>query len=215
MRGVASDGRRETQPIGPTLCPIPREPGRERGSQRLDETLLIQRVLDGDAAAERALYDAHVERVYRLCYRMANGDAHLAQDFTQETFVRAFDRLAEFRGEAALSTWLHTIGVSVTLNGMRKVKRTRERETDLETAGDVGTTTRQAEPDLKTRLKGAIEALPERYKVVFVMYDMEGYTHEEIGRALDMPTGTSKARLSRARARLREALAEFAGEWAT
>lgn len=181
----------------------------------MDETLLIQRVLDGDAAAERALYDTHVDRVYRLCYRMANGEADLAQDFTQEAFVRAFDRLAEFRGEAALSTWLHTIAVSVTLNGMRKVKRTRERETELDTVGEIGTTTRHAEPDLKTRLKGAIEALPERYKVVFVMYDMEGYTHEEIGRALDMPAGTSKARLSRARARLREALAEFAGEWAT
>jgi RNA polymerase sigma-70 factor (ECF subfamily) len=172
-------------------------------------------VLEGDGAAERALYDAHVDRVYRLCHRMANGDSDLAQDFTQEAFVRAFDRLGEFRGEAALSTWLHTIAVSVTLNGMRKVKRTRERETELEVVGDIGRTPRHAEPDLKSRLRGAIAALPERYRVVFVMYDMEGYTHEEIGRVLDMPAGTSKARLSRARARLREALAEFAGEWAT
>ena len=181
----------------------------------MDEKLLIQRVLDGDAAAERALYDAHVDRVYRLCYRMANGDADLAQDFTQESFVKAFDRLADFRGEAALSTWLHAIAVSVSLNGMRKVKRTRERETELEVVGDIGTMPRQAEPDLKSRLRGAIDALPERYKVVFVMYDMEGYTHEEIGQVLDMPAGTSKARLSRARAKLRDALAEFAGEWAT
>lgn len=181
----------------------------------MDEKLLIQRVLEGDGAAERALYDAHVDRVYRLCHRMANGDGDLAQDFTQEAFVRAFDRLAEFRGEAALSTWLHAIAVSVSLNGMRKVKRTNERETTLELVGDVASTRREAEPDLKTRLRGAIDALPERYKVVFVMYDMEGYTHEEIGRVLDMPSGTSKARLSRARAKLRESLAEFAGEWAT
>lgn len=181
----------------------------------MDEKQLIQRVLAGDAASERVLYDAHVDRVYRLCNRMSNGDGDLAQDFTQETFVRAFDRLADFRGEAALSTWLHSIAVSVSLNGMRKVKRTRERETELDVVGDIGTTSREAEPDLKTRLRGAIDALPERYKVVFVMYDMEGYTHEEIGNVLDMPTGTSKARLSRARARLREALAEFAGEWAT
>lgn len=181
----------------------------------MDERQLIQRVLAGDAAAERDLYDAHVDRVYRLCHRMANGEGDLAQDFTQETFVRAFDRLGTFRGDAALSTWLHAIAVSVSLNGMRRVKRVRERETELDVVGDVGATTRNAEPDLKSRLRGAIDALPERYKVVFVMYDMEGYTHEEIGQALDMPAGTSKARLSRARARLREALAEFAGEWAT
>lgn len=188
---------------------------RERGPVDLDEKLLIRRVLDGDAGAERELYDQHVDRVYRLCHRMANGDGDLAQDFTQEAFVRAFGRLADFRGEAALGTWLHAIAVSVALNGMRKVKRHRDRETELDVVGDVGTTPRHAEPDLKQRLRGAIDALPERYKVVFVMYDVEGYTHEEIGRVLDMPAGTSKARLSRARARLREALAEFAGEWAT
>lgn len=181
----------------------------------LDEKLLIRRVLAGDASAERELYDQHVDRVYRLCYRMANGDADLAQDFTQESFFRAFDRLGDFRGEAALSTWLHSIAVSVALNGMRKVKRHRERETELDGVREMGSATRHAEPDLKQRLRGAIEALPERYKVVFVMYDVEGYTHEEIGRVLDMPAGTSKARLSRARAKLREALAEFAGEWAT
>ena len=181
----------------------------------VDEKLLIRRVLDGDAGAERALYDQHVDRVYRLCHRMANGDADLAQDFTQESFVRAFDRLADFRGEAALSTWLHSIAVSVSLNGMRKVKRHRDRETELDGVAEIGSATRHAEPDLKQRLRGAIDALPERYKVVFVMYDVEGYSHEEIGRVLDMPAGTSKARLSRARAKLREALAEFAGEWAT
>jgi RNA polymerase sigma-70 factor (ECF subfamily) len=73
---------------------------------------------------------------------------------------------------------------------------------------------RQAEPDLKTKLRRAIAALPERYKTVFVMYDVEGYTHEEIGSVLGLPVGTSKARLSRAREKLREALADFAGEWA-
>ena len=61
----------------------------------MDEKLLIRRVLAGDASAERELYDQHVDRVYRLCYRMANGDADLAQDFTQESFVRAFDRLVQ------------------------------------------------------------------------------------------------------------------------
>ena len=179
----------------------------------MDERELIRRVLGGDAAGERALYDRHVDRVYRLAYRLAGGDRDLAEDFTQEAFVRAFDRLGEFRGEAALSTWLHSITVSVALNGMRKVKRWQARESELQDAVVVAEPTRRAEPDLKSRLRRAIDGLPAKYRAVFLMYDVEGYTHDEIGATLGMPTGTSKARLSRARARLREELSEFAGEW--
>ena len=181
----------------------------------VDARILIQRVRAGDARAERELYNAHVDRVYRLAYRLA-GDDELARDFTQETFIRAFERLDTFRGEAAFSTWLHTIATSVALNGLRKVKRFRTRETDLEEAGEViGGGTRHAEPDLKLKLARAIDALPERSRMVFLMHDVEGFTHEEIGAALGMETGTSKAQLSRARAKLRESLAEFAGEWAS
>jgi len=179
----------------------------------VDERQLIARVLAGDAAAERALYDAHVDRIYRLAYRLA-GDDDLAREFTQDTFIRAFQRLADFRGHSAFSTWLHTIAVSVSLNGLRKSKRIRLREVDLEEAGTMGVTQRLAEPDLKMKLKLAIDALSEGYRTVFVMHDIEGYTHEEIGVALGVETGTSKANLSRARAKLRVALADFAGEWA-
>jgi len=178
----------------------------------VDERELIARVRAGDGAAERAMYDAHVDRVYRLAYRLA-GDDELAREFTQDTFVRAFERLGTFRGEARLSTWLHAITTSVVLNGLRKVKRFRHREADLEEATQVSRAGRHAEPDLKRRLAGAIDALPDGYRTVFVMHDVEGYTHEEIGVALGIETGTSKAQLSRARAKLREALADFRGEW--
>lgn len=182
----------------------------------MDETQLIERVMGGDPAAERALYDAHVDRVYRLCYRLAGGDPDLAQDFTQEAFVRAFEKLDTFEGRARLSTWLHAVTTSVALNGMRRVKRKRERERALDGVPDaaVATTDRPGQPILRQRLREAVGGLPEMYRTVFVMYDVEGYTHEEIGAALAMPVGTSKARLSRARAKLRECLAEFAGEWA-
>ena len=180
---------------------------------QVDERQLIARILAGDAAAERALYDAHVDRIYRLAYRLA-GDDDLAREFTQDTFIRAFQRLADFRGHSAFSTWLHTIAVSVSLNGLRKSKRIRLREVNLEEAGTMGVTQRLAEPDLKMKLKLAIDALSEGYRTVFVMHDIEGYTHEEIGVALGVETGTSKANLSRARAKLRVALADFAGEWA-
>jgi RNA polymerase sigma-70 factor, ECF subfamily len=173
---------------------------------------LVQRVLDGDPAAERELYDAHVDRVYRLAYRMT-GDGDQAAEYTQDTFVRVFDRLAEFRGEAALSTWITSIAMSVVYGGMRKIKRFRQRETDLDEAAPMPVTRRQAEPDLKQQLAAAIDALPEGYRTVFLMHDVEGYTHEEIAAALGIQEGTSKAQLSRGRAKLRTMLAEFEGEW--
>ncbi len=175
----------------------------------MEERDLIGRVLAGDPSAERALYDAHVDRVFRLVYRMA-GDLDRAQDYTQETFIRAFSRLAEFRGEAALSTWLGSIAISVTLNGLRKVRRRNEREVALEDGITVGRYPGQADPDLRSRLARAIDDLPDGYRAVFVMHDVEGYTHEEIAASLGVHPGTSKAQLFRARARLREALADFA-----
>jgi len=180
----------------------------------VDEHELIARARAGDPAAERALYDAHVDRVYRLAYRLA-GEDELARDFTQETFIRAFQRLDTFRGESRLSTWLHAIATSVALNGLRKTKRFRTRETALEAADAVTVAQRTAEPDLKSRLRAAIDALPLKYRTVVVMHDVEGYTHEEIAATLNVEVGTSKAQLSRARAKLREALADFAGEWVT
>ena len=173
---------------------------------------LVSRVLNGDPAAERELYDTHVDRVYRLSYRMTT-DPALAEEYTQDTFVRVFDRLAEFRGEAALSTWITSIAISVVYNGMRKIKRFRERERDLEAAEPVAVPERHADPDLKVRLTEAIDALPTGYRTVFVMHDVEGYTHLEIAQALDIREGTSKAQLSRARAKLRDALADFEGAW--
>jgi RNA polymerase sigma-70 factor (ECF subfamily) len=173
---------------------------------------LVARVLAGDERAERELYDTHVDRVYRLSFRLV-GDTDLAADCTQETFIRVFDRLATFRGEAALSTWITSIAFSVIYNGLRRVKRSREREQDLDVAL-AAPSERRAEPDLKESLAAAIEALPEGYRTVFVMHDVEGYTHEEIAGTLGIQEGTSKAQLSRARAKLRRSLNAFAGEWA-
>ena len=199
-----------SQPFRAGRCPIAevRDP---YAPELVSDAELIDRVLAGDPSAERALYDAHVDRVFRLVYRMA-GDLDRAQDWVQETFIRAFDRLAGFRGESALSTWLCSIAISVSLNGLRQERRAREREVGLDDAGPLGHQPVQADPDLRARLGQAIEALPDGYRVVFVMHDVEGYTHDEIARALGVQTGTSKAQLFRARARLREALADFARE---
>jgi RNA polymerase sigma-70 factor (ECF subfamily) len=180
----------------------------------VDEAQLVTEVLRGEARAERELYDRHVDRVFRLAFRMT-GDETLARDFTQDTFVRAFAKLADYRGDASLATWLHTIATSVILNGLKKVKRVRTYEIETEELPERPVSRRESEPDLKREMAAAIDDLPPGYRMVFVMHDVEGYTHDEIGEALGIQPGTSKAQLFRARARLRESLAVFAGEWAS
>jgi len=173
---------------------------------------LIARVVAGDAAAERELYETYVDRIFRLTFRLA-GDDELARDFTQATFIRAFEKIGSFRGESSLSTWLHSIGVSVALNGLRKAKRIKTREAPMEEGLTVGAMRVEAEPDLKDRLARAIDSLSDKYRTVFVMHDVEGYTHDEISGTLKIPIGTSKSHLFQARSKLRVALADFAPEW--
>ena len=177
----------------------------DRGHERR----LIARVLEGEPAAGRELYDAYAPRIYRLIHRLAR-DEELARDFTQDTFIRAFNRLRDFRGESSISTWLHSIAVSVTLNGLRREHRFRTRELDISAADEVAHGGALADPDLKTRLYQAIDALDDIYRLAVVMHDIDGYTHLEIGAILGIPEGTSKARLSIARSRLREVLVDFA-----
>ena len=186
---------------------------RAKEARVLTELELIERSRAGEQDAFRELYDANVDRIYRLAFRMA-GEEDLARDFTQEAFIRAYQKLDQFRGDSSFSTWLHAIAVSVSLNGLRKVQRHRARERTLDEAPDLALATRPTDPAIKTRLKEAIDGLPELYRTVFLMHDLEGYSHHEIAGALDVAEGTSKARLSRARAKLRDRLGDFAEEYA-
>ena len=182
-----------------------------QSAYRVSEPDLIARVLAGDRVAARDLYDAHSPRVYRLAFRLT-GDADLAREFTQDTFVRAFGQLSRFRGDSALSTWLHRITVTVVANAMRKVKRFREREADLEDVHPLGSDSMGVDPVLRERLHRAIDQLPEIYRTTVIMHDIEGYTHTEIAEVLGVAEGTCKSRLSQARAQLRVALADLAPE---
>jgi RNA polymerase sigma-70 factor (ECF subfamily) len=176
-----------------------------------EEQTLIARVLDGDRAAARTLYESHVQRVHRLVYRLC-GDEDLTHDLVQDVFVRAFDQLPRFRGEAALSTWLHRIAVSVTLNALRKVRRLQTREQSLEGAMHLAHEGSPTDPELRDRLTRAIEALPAGARTSVILHDIEGYTHVEIAGMLGIAVGTSKARLFDARVRLRQALADYVRE---
>jgi RNA polymerase sigma-70 factor (ECF subfamily) len=178
----------------------------------LTEAELVARCLAREPAAERELYDRHVDRMYRLAFRFS-GDPDVASDYVQEGFIRAFERLRQFRGQSALSTWLASIIVSIALNDARRMRR-RWHQVSIDDSVPAPAAA-QATPDLRQRLSDAVRELSPKLLPVFLMHDVEGYTHEEIGKALGIPTGTSKARLSDARARLRVALARFAGEITT
>ena len=177
----------------------------------VDDTDLIAGARAGDRLAARRLYDRHAPRVYRVIFRMV-GEESLAQEYLQDTFVKAFDRLEQYRGESAFSTWLHSVAMSAVLSGFRRRKRFRSREAELEEASGVAMPADGSDPYLRDRLVEELERLPERLRVPVVLHDVEGFTHREIGEMLNIPQGTSKARLFEARARLRQALASVATE---
>ncbi|HEX2076725.1 MAG TPA: RNA polymerase sigma factor [Longimicrobium sp.] len=172
----------------------------------------VQRARGGDMAAARELYDAHAARVYRIACRFA-GDAARAEDFVQETFIRAFRRLHEFRGEASFGTWLRAIAVSVTLNGLRAARRRSAREVPLAEVEEPGASPIDPSGSATERVHAAIDALPERARAVFVLHAVEGYAHAEIAGMLGISEANSKVILLRARARLREMLSDLAEDW--
>ena len=183
-------------------------------SEPVSELELVERASHGDERAFRSLYDQNVDRIYRLVHRMA-GDADLARELTQEAFVRVYQKLGQFRGEAAFSTWVHRIAVRVTLNGLRRVARHRDRERAIDDADQLATRQPTREPGLRDRIATAVDALPDIYRTVFLMHDLEGYSHGEIAASLGVAEGTSKARLFRARAHLRHALGDAMQEYVT
>ncbi|HEY4320671.1 MAG TPA: sigma-70 family RNA polymerase sigma factor [Gemmatimonadales bacterium] len=173
---------------------------------------LTARAAAGDLVAARALYDRHAARVFRLAYRLC-GDHDLAHDLTQEVFVKVFRQLGQFRGDAAFTTWLHRVTVTTCINGLRKVKRFTQREVDLEHADRHETSVADRDPLLLDALSAAMDALPLPLRVALVMHTIEGYTHVEIASALGIAEGTSKSRVSEARAKLRELLATQGKEY--
>lgn len=167
---------------------------------------LIDAVLDGDGAAQREFYDRHVEQVFALAYRMT-GQETAARDCTQTAFIRMFDKLESFRGDAALSTWVHAVAVSAISDWRRQLARRRAREVGLDAADDVAAPAARPGDVIDGAVGRAIDALSARYRTVVVMHDIEGYTHDEIGKALGITAGASKVRLARARKKLRATLA--------
>jgi RNA polymerase sigma-70 factor (ECF subfamily) len=162
----------------------------------------------GDRRAFERLYRTNVDRVFTLCARIV-GDRTRAEELTQDVFVRAWEKLAQFRGDSAFSTWLHRLAVNLVLNDRQAERRRRERMHDEVEDVDALATPRAREdqsPALSMDLEAAIAALPPGARKVFVLHDVHGYTHDEIGAMLGVTAGGCKAQLHRARLLLREAL---------
>lgn len=167
---------------------------------------LVERARSGDDEAFAALYRQHMGRVYALLLRLA-GDQALAEELTQDVFVRAWERLGSYRFESAFSSWLHRLAVNVALTEIRSTKRRESRVHVTDPLGLEGEA--EGRPVLVSTdidLERAIAALPPGARTVFVLHEIEGYSHDEIGRLMGMASGTSKAQLFHARKQLREAL---------
>ena len=172
-----------------------------------DERHCIQRARAGDAGALRALYETHVDGIYRLAYRMG-GNAMQAEDWTQESFVRAFSRLEGYRGEASFRTWLGAVAMSVILTGLGRVRRDRSVLVPESESAAAGVSQEPADVALRLAVTQAIDELPDLLRSAFVLHEVEGFPVAEIAAMLDVPVGTIKARLFRAREKLRASLGE-------
>ncbi len=169
-----------------------------------DLQLALRQAQRGDAEAFGALYRAEAPRVYALCLRLT-ADPAAADELTQDVFVKAWQSLAQFRGESRFGTWLHRLAINQLLMTRRSARRRGGREVEFDDLSEI--VPQRAVPIADALdLEQAIAALPPGARMVFVLHDVEGYRHDEIAALAGIATGTSKAQLFRARRLLRAQL---------
>jgi len=173
-----------------------------------DDTADVMLAAGGDRRAFERLYRTHVNRVFSLCTRMC-GSRTRGEELTQDVFVRAWEKLPQFRGDAQFSTWIHRVAVNIVLTDRKNEARNRKRmvEDDSEN-GETPLQKASVTPGYGDRMDitAALEELPPGARQIFVLHDIEGYKHEEIAEMCGITAGGSKAQLHRARLLLREAL---------
>jgi RNA polymerase sigma-70 factor, ECF subfamily len=169
--------------------------------------LTIQRAIEGDERALRALWSQHAPHIDAVVRRLA-GDPDLAEDIAQEVWIQIFRALPSYRGESQFGTWAHRIAVNRTLNALRRTRRLSRIETEM----DEETVTVEHGGDramLRSVIDAAADQLSPGARTVFLMHDVEGFTHEEIATELGITPGGSKSQLFKARAKLRRLLAHL------
>lgn len=187
------------------VTPLPSQDSPDPGAG--DDRSLVAAAARGDVAAFESLYRSHVGRVLGVIGRLVGGQRARAEELTQDAFVRAWQALPAFRFESAFATWLHRLAVNTALMDLRS-RRVRPHDDGDDAALDrVGAAdTAGHTTALALDLERAVASLPPRARAVLVLYDVEGWQHEEIAAALGMAVGSSKAQLHRARQLLRTRL---------
>lgn len=171
------------------------------------DQITIRRAVNGDESAMRALWSAHAPRIDAVVRRLV-GDPDQAADIAQEVWIQIFRALPSWRGDSQFSTWAHRIAVNRTLNALRSLRRVQFAEVEIEE----GSATTNEDPDrsfVAESIAEAVRQLAPGARAVFVLHDVEGYTHEEIATELGITTGGSKSQLFKARAKLRRLLAHL------
>ena len=172
------------------------------------EQLIIRRAIDGDEAALRALWTRHAPHIDMVVRRLVGFDQDLAEDIAQEVWIQIFRALPGYRGDSQFSTWAHRIAVNRTLNALRRTKRLAAIETAVEE--DTASVEMDTERSfVAASIEAATAKLSPGARAVFVLHDVEGYTHEEIATELGITSGGSKSQLFKARAKLRKLLAHL------
>ncbi len=169
-----------------------------------DERAAVSRASAGDRDAFEMLYRQHVGRIYGAIWRLLGGQHARAEELTQDAFVKAWQALPGFRGDSAFGTWLHRVAINTAMMDLRARSGAEDRETD--DAGLEQAVSPTGSASARLDLDRAVASLPPRARAVLVLFDVEGWTHEEIAAQLGMASGSSKAHLHRARQLLRERL---------
>ena len=189
--------------------PIARVEAAAASADDFDERALVKTAAGGGVAAFEALYRRHVGRVHGVIVRLVGGHGARAEDLTQEAFVRAWQALPAFRFESAFSTWLHRLAVNTALMELRSRRSRPQDDADDAALDMIGSADSAGHATaLALDLERAVATLPPRARAVLVLYDIEGWKHEEIAIELGMAVGSSKAQLHRARGLLRARLGE-------
>lgn len=169
--------------------------------------LTVRRALEGDERALRSLWSQHAPHIDAVVRRLV-GDVDLAADIAQEVWIQIFRALPSYRGDAQFGTWAHRIAVNRTLNALRRTRRLAKLETEIEE--DVASVEPEGERNLLLQsIEAAAAQLAPGARTVFILHDVEGYTHEEIAESLGITAGGSKSQLFKARAKLRRLLAHL------
>ena len=173
-----------------------------------NEQLTIQRAIEGDETALRSLWSRHAPHIDMVVRRLVGFDPDLAEDIAQEVWIQIFRALPSYRGDSQFSTWAHRIAVNRTLNALRRTKRLAAIETTVEE--DTASVEMDTEGSfIAASIETATAKLSPGARAVFVLHDVEGYTHEEIALELGITSGGSKSQLFKARAKLRKLLAHL------